>query len=103
MPRDELGVDSARGLLEVSAALLLEEQREEVDLEEKVAELVEELLGPVAERGVRDLVRLFDRVRHDRADGLLPVPGAVASKALGQLLQLEERVRERQAATEWWR
>ena len=79
MPRDELGVDPPCHLLQVSLALLLEKQREEVDLEEKVAELVEELVGPVAESRVRDLVRLFDRVRHDRADGLLPIPGAVAA------------------------
>ena len=38
---DELLVDPARDLLEIAVALLLEQEREEVDLEEEVAELVE--------------------------------------------------------------
>ena len=45
---DELGVDGPRDLLEVAVALLLEQQREEVDLEEEVAELVEQLGGIAA-------------------------------------------------------
>ena len=53
--------------LEVARAALLEEQREEVRLEEQVAELVEELRVVARERRVRDLVGLLDRVRHDRA------------------------------------
>ena len=103
VPAHELRVDRARCLLEVALALLLEEQREEVDLEEEVAELVEQLVGPVGERRVRDLVRLLDRVRHDRPRRLLAVPGTVPAQAFRQLLQLEERVRERQAATARWR
>ena len=42
--------------------------------------------------GVRDLVRLLDRVRDDRPRGLLAVPGAVAAQAPRQLLQLFERL-----------
>src|SRR5262245_8736371 len=94
MPADELRVDRARDGLEVAVALLLEEKREEVDLEEQVAELVEELRGVVGVRGVGDLVRLLDRVRHDRARRLLAVPGAVAAQAPGQLLEVEKRLRE---------
>jgi hypothetical protein len=33
-------------------------------------------------------------VRDDRARGLLPVPGAVATESLGQLLEIEEGGRE---------
>src|SRR5207247_5839508 len=102
VPPDELLVDRARGLFEVALPLLLEEEREEVDLEEEIAQLVEQLVGPIGERGVGDFVRLLDPVRNDCARGLLPVPGTVLAKPLGQLLQLEERVRERQALTSWW-
>src|SRR4029077_20108957 len=80
-------------------------QREEVDLVQEIAELVEQLVGPARVRRVRDLVRLLARVRHDRLGRLLAVPGTVAAQAFRQLLQLEERVRERQAAraSAWWR
>ena len=71
--------------LEVARALLLEQQREEVDLEEEVAELVEQLRVVAGERRVGDLVGLLDRVRDDRPRGLLAVPGAVAAEPLGQL------------------
>ena len=74
----ELVVDSAGGLLEVALPLLLQQEREEVDLEEQVAELVEQLLGPVSERCVSDLVGLLDRVRDDRPRSLLAIPGTIA-------------------------
>ena len=45
MPAHELGVDSPGYGFEVSLALLLEEQGQEVDLEEEVTELVEQLAG----------------------------------------------------------
>ena len=73
---------------------LLEQEREEVDLEEQVAELVEKLRRIVAERGVCDLVRLLDGVGDDRARCLLAVPGAVAAQSPGQLLEVEKRLRE---------
>ena len=61
-----------------AGAALLEQQRQEVDLEEDVAELVEQL-GVVAALGGRgQLVGLLDRVRDDRALVLLAVPGALA-------------------------
>src|ERR687888_613212 len=76
---DELGVDRLRDRLEVPVPLLAEEEREEVDLEEQVAQLVEQLLGPVGKGGVRDLVRLLDRVRDNRPGRLLAIPRAVAA------------------------
>jgi len=87
-------VHGARDRLEVALPALLEEQREEVDLEEEVAELVEQLLGAAADGGVRDLVRLLDGVRDDRPRRLLTVPRALAAQPLGQLLELEQRGRE---------
>ena len=81
--------------LEVACAALLEQQREEVDLEEEVAELVEELGVVAADRRVGDLVRLLDGVRDDRPDRLLPVPGALAAQPLGELLELEQRLGKR--------
>ena len=88
----ELRVHGARDRLEVARAALGQQEREEVDLEEQVAELVEQLLVGARERGVRDLVGLLDRVRHDRRRRLLAVPGTVAPKALCQTLQVEQRL-----------
>ena len=65
---------------------LLEQQREEVDLEEQIAELVEQLRVVERDGRVRDLVRLLDRVRDDRPRGLLAIPRTVAPQAAGQLL-----------------
>ena len=91
---DEFLVDLAGDLLEIPRAALLEQQREEVDLEEEVAELVEQLLVVPCERRVGDLVGLLDGVRHDRARGLLPVPRTLATQPLGQLLEVDERLGE---------
>ena len=68
-------------------AALLEQQRQEVDLEEHVAELVEELRVVARVGGVGELVGLLDRVRDDRALVLLAVPGALAAQAAGQLVE----------------
>ena len=95
MARDELRVDRARDGLEVARAALGQQQREEVRLEQQVAELVEQLRVVARQRRVRDLVRLLDGVRHDRALRLLAVPRALATQALGQLLELDQRVGER--------
>ena len=62
-----------------------------MDLEEDVAELVEQL-GVVA--GVRrrgELVGLLDRVRDDRALVLLAVPGALAAEPAGELVEGRDR------------
>ena len=85
-------MNQARGLREVALSLFLQEQGEEVDLEEQIAELVEELLVVAGERGICDLVGLLDRMRDDRARRLLAVPRAVAAQPLGQPLQVEERL-----------
>ena len=83
-------MDVPRDLREIPWALLLTEHGQHVDLEEEIAELVEELGRVAGEGGVGHLVGLFDRVRHDRPRGLLPVPRTVAPEPLGQLLEIEE-------------
>ena len=77
MAPDELRVHLAGHGLEVALTALLEQQREEVDLEEQVAELAAKRLGVTGQRGIGDLVCLLDRVRNDRALRLLAVPGAL--------------------------
>ena len=94
MPPHELLVDVPSHGLEVAVSLLREQQREEVDLEEQVAQLVEQLRRVVREHRIRDLVGLLDRVRDDRARGLLPIPGALPAKVPGEVLEVEERLRE---------
>ena len=75
-----------------AGAALLEQQRQEVHLEEHVAELVEQL-GVIARVGGRgQLVGLLDRVRDDRALVLLAVPGALAPQPPGQLVEAPERL-----------
>jgi hypothetical protein len=91
VPAHELGVDQPRCTFQVPLATLVEQQREEVDLEEQVAELVEQLRVVARKRGVRDLVRLLDRVRDDRPLGLLAVPRALAAQLLRERLELEQR------------
>ena len=68
-------------------AALLEQQRQEVDLEQHVAELVEQLRVVARVGGVGELVGLLDRVRHDRALVLLAVPGALAPQPAGDLVE----------------
>ena len=55
---------------------LLEQERQEVDLEQHVAELVQQLPVVTRMRGVGQLVGLLDRVRDDRPLVLLAVPRA---------------------------
>ena len=76
---------------ERAAAALLEQQREEVDLEEHVAELVEQLGVVAGVRGGGQLVGLLDRVRHDRALVLLAVPRALHAQAAGELVEALNR------------
>jgi hypothetical protein len=70
---------------------LLEQQREEVDLEEDVAELVEQLRVVTRVRGRRELVGLLDRVRDDRALVLLAVPRALRAQAAGERIEALNR------------
>ena len=99
---DELLVNRARDRLEVAVAPLLEQQRQEVDLEEKVSELAVQRLGIVRQSGVGDLVRLLERVRHDRDRGLLAIPRALAAKVPSQVLEVEKRLGEAHGARRYW-
>ena len=76
---------------EIAGAPLLQQQRQEVNLEQHVAELVEQL-GVVAPlRGVGQLVGLLERVRDDRALVLLTVPRALLAQPPGDRVQPRER------------
>ena len=83
---------SVRHLREVAGAALLEQQRQEVDLEQHVAELVEQLRVVAAVRGVGELVGLLDRVRHDRALVLLAVPRALDAQPARDRVESRERL-----------
>ena len=87
MAADELLAHVLGDLRHVAGAALLEQQREEVDLEEHVAELVAQLGVVAGVGGVGQLVGLLDRVGHDRALVLLAVPRALAPQAAGQLVE----------------
>ena len=87
MPADQLPAAVLGDVGQRAGAALLEQQREEVDLEQDVAELVEQL-GVVA--GVRrggQLVGLLHRVRDDGPLVLLGVPRALDPQAAGQRIQ----------------
>ena len=90
----ELPVDAACDLLEAGSAALLEQQRQKVDLEEQVTQLVGELRIVVGDRRVGHLECFLDRVRHDRACRLLAVPRTVAPQPLRQSLKVLERAPE---------
>ena len=92
VPADELCVHHTGDGLQVALVFFLEQKREEENLEQQVAQLVDQLLGCLGERGVGDLVGLLDRVRDERANSLLAIPGALAPQALGQLSQVEQRI-----------
>ena len=94
MAADELRVHPARDRLEIAGTALLEQEREEVDLEEEVAELALELRVVTCDRRVGDLVRLLDGVRDDRERRLLAIPRALAAKAPRQLLEVEQGLRQ---------
>ena len=82
-----------RDLREVAGPALLEQQRQEVDLEQDVAELVEQLGVVAALRGVGQLVGLLDRVRDDRALVLLAVPRALDAQPARDRVESRERRR----------
>jgi hypothetical protein len=91
---DQLGAHVVRDRVQASGAALLEQQRQEVDLEQHVAELVEELGVVTGVGGVGQLVGLLDRVRDDRALVLLAIPGTVAPQAARDLVEPRQRGRE---------
>ena len=66
----------------------LEQQGEEVDLEEHVAQFVEQTFVVAALDRISQLIGLLDRVRHDRALVLLAIPGAFAAQPPGDRVQL---------------
>src|SRR5262249_7972222 len=76
--------------------LLRKEQGQEKGLEEQVAELVQELRRVARECGIRHLVGLLDRVRHDRPRRLDAIPRAIAAEPLRECLEIEERLGEAQ-------
>ena len=76
---------------ERARAALLEQQRQEVDLEEHVAELVEQLGVVPRMGGGGQLVGLLDRVRDDRALVLLAIPGALHAQAAGERVEALNR------------
>jgi hypothetical protein len=63
-----------------------------VDLEEHVAELVQELGVVAAVRGVRQLVGLLERVRDDRALVLLAVPRTLDAQLARERVEPSEGV-----------
>jgi hypothetical protein len=92
MPADQLlpAVLGDRG--EIAGPSLLQQQREEVHLEQHVAELVEQLAVVATVRGVGELVGLLERVRDDRPLVLLTVPRAFASQATREVVETRERL-----------
>ena len=97
---NELVDDRARRRFEIPTSFFLERQRQEKALEEQVAELVEQLRVVGGECGVGDLVGLLDRVRDDRLRRLLAVPGAVATEAASERIELGQRLGEAQPTGE---
>jgi hypothetical protein len=91
MAADELLATAVCHRGERAGAALLEQEREEVDLEQDVAELVEQLAVVARARRVGELVGLLDGVGDDRALVLLAVPGALAAQAAGDLVEPCER------------
>jgi hypothetical protein len=91
MAADQLFPAVAGDRGEVAGPPLLEQQGEEVDLEEDVAELVEQLGVIVLLDRVGKLVGLLDRMRDDRALVLLAVPGALAAQPPGDLVEERDR------------
>ncbi len=98
VPADELLVHSAGDRLQLARTPLLEQQRQEVDLEEQVTELSVQLGIVARDCRVGDLVGLLERVRNDRPRRLLPIPGALATELQRQILEVEKRVREAHSA-----
>ena len=87
MAADQLRGQLVGDLAERARVALLEQEREEDDLEEDVAELVAQLRVIAAAGGVGELVGLLDRVRDDRALVLLAVPGTLPPQPAGDLVE----------------
>jgi hypothetical protein len=95
MASDQLLPAVVGDLLEAPGPALLEQKREEVDLEEDVAKLVQQLAVVAAVGSVRQLVGLFDRMGDDRALVLFSVPGTLLAQLTSDLVQLRQRLSRR--------
>ena len=78
VPGDHLVREAVGDSVEVECALLLGHPGMEHDLEEEVAQLFAKRAKIVARDGVGDLIGFLDRVRRDRREVLLDVPGTAA-------------------------
>ena len=85
-------------LREVACAPLLEQQRQEMDLEEHVAELIEQAAIVAAVGRVGEFVGLLERVRDDRALILLPVPGTLDTQPARDRVEALQRPSDLRAA-----
>ena len=74
-------------LAKIADAALLKQQREKIDLEEHVAELIDERRVIARVGGVGQLVGLLDGMRNDCSRGLFAVPGAFDPQLAGQLVE----------------
>ena len=97
MAADQLVGDVTGNRREVTLAALLQQQREEVDLEQDVAELVDQLRVVARVSRVGELVGLLDGVRHDAALVLLAIPRALAPQPPRHLVQRQQRLTAPQA------
>ena len=95
--RISFSVTASATVAERARAALLEQQREEDDLEQDVAELVEDPRVVAARRRVGELIGLLDGVRDDRALVLLAIPRALDPQPARDLVEPLERVRARRA------
>ena len=91
VPADQLLADALGDFGESSGVAFLHQQREEVDLEENVTQLVAELGIVSAGCGVGELISLLDRVRNDRALVLLAIPWAFDAQDASQLVEERQR------------
>jgi hypothetical protein len=98
---DQLSANVLGDLRKRAGTALLEQQREEVDLEEDVTELVQQLRIIAAMGGVGELVRLFDGVRDYRALVLLAIPRALAPQAPRQLVEPCDRLGAGELVSQW--
>jgi hypothetical protein len=88
---DQLLAAAVGDLGQAARIALLEQQRQEIDLEQHVAQLVEQLRVVTGVRRIGKLVGLLDGVRHDRALVLLAIPGALAPQPAGDLVECQQR------------
>ena len=84
--------DAARDVVEGELARLLGDDRVEVDLQQKVAELLAEVVGVAGVDRLDRLGGLLLEVARERAMGLLPLPGAVATQPPHVGEEVEQRL-----------